>query len=67
MEEAIHKIVSESLDSGSIKLEIQRQLEEGRKKLHEEVAAELEREKQFSLVVAQRKEVCILLCQILMP
>lgn len=57
VEETIRKIVADSLDSEEIKLQIQRQLEEGRKKLHEEVAAELEREKQAAQLDAQRKEV----------
>ncbi|XP_021774014.1 uncharacterized protein At1g10890-like isoform X2 [Chenopodium quinoa] len=56
VEETICKKVADSLNSEEIKLEIQRQLEDGRKKLHEEVAAELEREKLTAKLDAQRKE-----------
>lgn len=56
VEEAIQKKVAESLESEEIKLEIQKLLEEGRKKLHEEVAVELEKGKQAALLEAQRKE-----------
>ncbi|KAF8405726.1 hypothetical protein HHK36_007803 [Tetracentron sinense] len=56
VEEAIRKIVEESLNSQEIKLEIQRQLEEGQKKLIDEVAAQLEKEKEAALVEARQKE-----------
>jgi len=56
VEEAIRKKVAESLESEEIKREIQKLLEEGRKKLHEEVTVELEKGKQAALLEAQRKE-----------
>jgi len=56
VEEAIQKKVAESLESEEIKLEIQKLLEEGQKKLREEVTVELEKEKQAALLDAQRKE-----------
>lgn len=63
VEEAICKKVEESLNSVEIKVEIQRQLEEGRKKLLTEVAALLEKEKEATLIEARNKEVIIrLLC-----
>ena len=62
MEEAIQKKVADSLDSQEIKLEIQMLLDEGRKKLTEEVAAELEREKQTAQIEAQRKEASSYVC-----
>lgn len=39
-----------------VRLEIQRRLEEGRKRLVEEVAAQLEREKEAALAEAREKE-----------
>uniref|UniRef100_A0A5B6ZCD0 Uncharacterized protein n=1 Tax=Davidia involucrata TaxID=16924 RepID=A0A5B6ZCD0_DAVIN len=56
VEEAIQKKVEESLNCDEINLEIQRRLEEGRKKLHDEVAAQLEKEKEATLVEARQKE-----------
>lgn len=59
VEEAIRRKVEESLNSEEIKLEIQRRLEEGRKRLNEEVAIQLEKEKGVALIEARRKEVII--------
>lgn len=56
VEEAIRKKVEESLSSEKIKLEIQRRLEEGRKKLLDEVAIQLEKEKEAALIEARQKE-----------
>lgn len=58
IEEAIRKRVEESLSSEAVKLEIQRRIEEGRKKLFDEVAAQLEREKEAALIEAREKAVC---------
>lgn len=58
IEEAIRKRVEESLSSEEVKLEIQRRIEEGRKKLFDEVAAQLEREKEAALIEARKKAVC---------
>lgn len=57
VEEAIMKKVEESLQSEKIKMEILTLLEEGRKRLNEEVAAQLEKEKAASLIEAKEKEV----------
>lgn len=43
--------------SAEIKFEIERRLAEGRKKLVEEVAAQLEKEKEAALIEARQKEV----------
>ncbi|RVX04497.1 Uncharacterized protein CK203_023509 [Vitis vinifera] len=56
VEEAIRKKVEESLNSEEIKLEIQRRLEEGRKRLLDEVAIQLEKEKEAALIEARQKE-----------
>ncbi|GMH25074.1 hypothetical protein Nepgr_026917 [Nepenthes gracilis] len=56
VEAAIQKKVAESLESVEIKLEIQRCLEVGRKKVNEEVAAQLEKEKKAALIEARKKE-----------
>ena len=57
VEEAIQRKVEKSLNSEEIKLEIQRRLEEGRKRLIDEVADQLEKEKEASLIEARQKEV----------
>lgn len=57
VEEAIQKMVEESLNSEDIKLEIQRQIDEGRKRLANEVATQLEKEKTAALIEARQKEV----------
>ena len=59
VEEAIRKKVEESLNSEEIKLEIQRRLDEGRKRLLDEVAIQLEKEKEAALIEARRKEASI--------
>ncbi|KAL8155915.1 hypothetical protein AgCh_001101 [Apium graveolens] len=56
VEEAIRKKVEESLNSEEIQMEIKTRLVEGRKKLIEEVAAQLEKEKEAAVVEARRKE-----------
>ncbi|PIA47349.1 hypothetical protein AQUCO_01400192v1 [Aquilegia coerulea] len=56
VEEAIRKKVEESLNSEDIKLEIQRRIVEGRKKLFDDVAAQLEKEKEAALTEARQKE-----------
>jgi arginine/glutamate-rich protein 1 len=57
VEEAIRKRVEESLNSEEIKLEIQRRIEEGRKKMLEDVAIQLDKEKDVALIEARQKEV----------
>lgn len=57
MEEAIRKKVEDSLNSEEIKMEIKRRLEEGRKRLLDEVESQLEKEKEAALTEARRKEV----------
>lgn len=57
--EEIRKKVEESLNSEEIKLEIRKRLEEGKKKLVVEVAAQLEKEKEESLVEARKREASI--------
>lgn len=57
VEEAIRRKVEESLNSEEIKVEIQIRMEEGRKKLFDEVAAQLEKEKEAAIIEARQKEV----------
>lgn len=57
MEEAIRKNVEERLNSEKVKLEIERRIEEGQKKLFDDVVAQLEKEKEVALSEARRKEV----------
>lgn len=57
VEEAIQRKVEESLNSEEIKVEIQTRMEEGRKKLLIEVAAQLEKEKEAAIIEARQKEV----------
>lgn len=57
MEEAIRKNVEERLNSEKVKLEIERRVEEGQKKLFDDVVAQLEKEKEVALSEARRKEV----------
>lgn len=59
VEEAIREKVEGSLQSEKIKLEILTLLEEGRKRLNEEVAAQLEKEKEASLIDSKEKEVMV--------
>ncbi|KAM7250885.1 hypothetical protein ACFE04_022768 [Oxalis oulophora] len=56
VEGAIQKKVEESLNSVEIRSEIQKRLDEGRKRLHGEVAAQLEKEKESAIINAQLKE-----------
>ncbi|RYR35552.1 hypothetical protein Ahy_A10g050697 isoform B [Arachis hypogaea] len=56
VEEAIRKRVEESLNSEEVQVEIQRRLEEGRKRLNVEVTAQLEKEKEAAVIEAKRKE-----------
>nr|GEU42301.1 hypothetical protein [Tanacetum cinerariifolium] len=56
MEEAIRKKVKEILGSEEIKLEIERQLEDGRKKVAIDIIAQLEKEKEDAIIEARRKE-----------
>lgn len=57
VEEAIQKKVEESLNSEEIKLGIEKQLEVGRRRLLDEVAAQLDKEKEVALIEAKQKEV----------
>ena len=52
--------VEEKLGSDEVKQEIERRVEEGHKKLFEDVEAQLEREKQAALTEARQKEVIIM-------
>lgn len=61
VEAEIRKKVEESLTSEDIKMEIQKRLAEGRKKLLDEVAAQLEKEKEAAAIEARKREVSILL------
>lgn len=47
------------MNRDEIRLEIQRLLEDGRKKLSEEVAAQLEKEKEAAIIEAKHREVNI--------
>lgn len=60
LEEAIRKNVEERLSSEEVRLEIERRIGEGRKKLFDDVAIQLEKEKEAALIEARRKEVSIL-------
>ena len=60
LEEAIRKNVEERLNSEEVRLEIERQIEEGRKTLFNDVATQLEKEKEAALMEARQKEVSIL-------
>ena len=59
VEEAIQKKVEKRLNSEEIKQEIQKRLEEGRRRLNDEVASQLEKEKEATLLEATQKEVNI--------
>ncbi|XP_023535304.1 uncharacterized protein At1g10890-like [Cucurbita pepo subsp. pepo] len=56
MEEFIQKNVEEGLNSKETKLEIQRRIEEGRKKLFDDVDVQLEKEKKVALTATRQKE-----------
>lgn len=60
IEEAIRKNVEERLNSEEVKIAIERRIEEGRKKLFDDVVAQLEKEKEAALIEARQKEVSIL-------
>lgn len=57
MEEEIRKRVDEKLCSEEVRLEIERRIAEGHRKLFEDVVIQLEREKQAALTEARLKEV----------
>lgn len=57
IEEAIRKNVEERLSSDEVQLEVERRIEEGRKKLLEDVEAQLQKEKEAALNEARQKEV----------
>lgn len=59
MEELIQKKVEERLNSEETKLEIQRRIEEGCKKLFDDVDLQLEKEKEAALTAARQKEVSV--------
>ena len=56
MEELIQKNVEERLNSEETKLEIQGRIEEGRKKLFDDVDVQLEKEKEVALTATRQKE-----------
>lgn len=62
LEEAIRKNVEERLSSEEVKLDLERRIAEGVKKLFDDVEAQLEKEKEDALNEARRKEVSILTC-----
>ena len=49
------------MNSEEVKLEIERRIEEGEKKLFDDVAAQLKKEKETALTEARQKEVSIFL------
>lgn len=59
LEEAIRKKVEEKMCSEEVKLEIERRIEEGRKKAFDDVEVQLKNEKEAALTEARRKEVSI--------
>lgn len=61
VEEAIRKKIEETLNSEEVRLEIQKRIAEGRKKLLEEVEVQLEKEKEQALIEARKKAVCTFL------
>lgn len=60
LEEAIRKNVEEKLNSDEVRLEIERRVAEGVRKLFDDVEAQLGKEKEDALTEARRKEVSIL-------
>lgn len=48
------------MNSEEVGLEIERRIEEGRKKLFDDVATQLDKEKEAALIEARQKEVSIL-------
>lgn len=59
LEEAIQKNVEERLNSEDVKLDIERRVVEGRKKLFDDVTTELQKEKESALAEAKLKQVSI--------
>lgn len=57
VEEAIRKNVEEKLNTEEVKYEIHRRIEEGRKKLFDDVVVQLEKEKEAALTEAHEREV----------
>ena len=57
MEEAIRKNVEERLNSEEVKLDIERRIEEGIRKLFDEVDSQLQKEKEAALHEARQKAV----------
>jgi arginine/glutamate-rich protein 1 len=57
LEESIRKNVEEKLNSEEVQSEIERRIEEGQKKLFDDVVAQLLKEKEAALVEERRKEV----------
>lgn len=64
LEEAIRKKVEEKMCSEEVKLEIERRIEEGRRKAFDDVELQLKNEKEAALTEARRKEVSILNAQV---
>ncbi|KAL2894792.1 hypothetical protein RDABS01_010701 [Bienertia sinuspersici] len=56
IEEAIHKNVEEKLNLEEVKIEIERCIKEGQKKLVDDVTAQLKKEKETNLMEARQKE-----------
>lgn len=59
LEEAIRKKVEEKMGSEEVKVEIERRIEEGRKKAFDDVEVQLKNEKEAALTEARRKEVSV--------
>lgn len=57
VEEAVRKKVHEALHSEELKKEIEMKIQEGRKKIFDDIASQLETEKGAALAEARRKEV----------
>jgi arginine/glutamate-rich protein 1 len=56
IELAIEKMVQEALDSEELRKEVERRLQEGRKKVSEDVMAQMEKEREEAALESQRKE-----------
>jgi arginine and glutamate-rich protein 1 len=57
VEQAIRRKVEETLNCEEMKQEIQRRIEEGRKRIQVEVAAQIEKQKEAALIEAKEKSV----------
>ena len=57
IEEAIRRNVEERLSSDEVRIEVERRIEEGRRKLLEDVQVQLQKEKDAALNEARQKEV----------